>query len=560
MLRITLYKNCILNNKYQEVISPYTENGHNKNILEEYLDTLPKLLLEDIDEVYYKNNDKLNIDLELFGNTNIYEFNYMKILYYNENNELKLMRYCFINKINVNDEIVQLFYEEDIFSTYILDTKRTLPNKIIRKRFLPYNYGAGVYKISAEYLSSKKPILDYSENTLFYIIMTYQDYIGNSFGESTDRNYRTSLLEKATTHRDEESQQIVTDFKRQFNYSEVKEVLLNLVITQPKGRYTTTGTSHFYEIGDIYIIPVEYNVESFFNITPSTPYGQYIQVSDNNPTSDNAYYIVCWQPNNNKLYKEEIIYTSNDIDGTNFRILSIGTLNTQIPINNIGVDFNYSILFQIDEVNVKLYLSLQNSLYDISEDFLFDLPIKSYKGEEMSLARLSRNLGNISSFYKIASSFIPGKQGFNLSKAGSIGGSFIEGTSELIINNAHLHTSNVSSFVSSSGVINAHFGIIIFKIDSVNDDYINYYVENNGYSLDGYVIDNNFIINDFIVSKYFGLGQRKLHYDVVKFEKMNIIGSFTNEIANKLNEIFTNGVKIWYDYNLEQTDYYKAHS
>ena len=41
MLRITLYKNCILNETYQNVISTGLKNG--KSVLERYLETLSQL-------------------------------------------------------------------------------------------------------------------------------------------------------------------------------------------------------------------------------------------------------------------------------------------------------------------------------------------------------------------------------------------------------------------------------------------------------------------------------------------------------------------------------------
>ena len=41
--------------------------------------------------------------------------------------------------------------------------------------------------------------------------------------------------------------------------------------------------------------------------------------------------------------------------------------------------------------------------------------------------------------------------------------------------------------------------------------------------------------------------ENQFNYNVVRITSPNIYGSFSNEIANKLNDILSNGVKIWYD-------------
>ena len=116
MLRLTLYKNCILNETYQNVISTALYNG--QSVLERYLATLSSYVIPDIDETYYKNNGDLTFDLELINTSNIYEYNYMKVEYFDEENVLILKRYCFIQNIRINNDIVILSYSEDVFSSY----------------------------------------------------------------------------------------------------------------------------------------------------------------------------------------------------------------------------------------------------------------------------------------------------------------------------------------------------------------------------------------------------------------------------------------------------------
>ena len=76
MLKITLYKECILSHEYSEVF--------HHSIFESYLSTLNKKIIPNLDLVYYENEGTLPFDYELSSNENIYDFNYMKVDVYND--------------------------------------------------------------------------------------------------------------------------------------------------------------------------------------------------------------------------------------------------------------------------------------------------------------------------------------------------------------------------------------------------------------------------------------------------------------------------------------------
>ena len=46
-----------------------------------------------------------------------------------------------------------------------------------------------------------------------------------------------------------------------------------------------------------------------------------------------------------------------------------------------------------------------------------------------------------------------------------------------------------------------------------------------------------------------------IHYDVIRFDAIDIYGSFPREIALTLNDIFEKGVKIWYDKEMTEDNY-----
>ena len=43
------------------------------------------------------------------------------------------------------------------------------------------------------------------------------------------------------------------------------------------------------------------------------------------------------------------------------------------------------------------------------------------------------------------------------------------------------------------------------------------------------------------------MNEYQISYNVIKFERINVIGAFPRTIALALNEIFENGIKLWYD-------------
>ena len=119
-LSITLYKNCILNETYQNVFSLAKRN--NKTILDLYLETLQKFTF-DIYDAYYENNGEFVVDLSIFNGTtlnSIYDYNYIRISQHDTlYSDPRLVRYCFVNSIKIKNDLVYLEYKEDIWHSYI---------------------------------------------------------------------------------------------------------------------------------------------------------------------------------------------------------------------------------------------------------------------------------------------------------------------------------------------------------------------------------------------------------------------------------------------------------
>ena len=69
-MKITIYKNCKLSNKYEEVFKSTT-------LLNTYLSTLSSLVIYNGDDIYFTNSGTLSIDNESTFDGS--KYNYMKI-------------------------------------------------------------------------------------------------------------------------------------------------------------------------------------------------------------------------------------------------------------------------------------------------------------------------------------------------------------------------------------------------------------------------------------------------------------------------------------------------
>ena len=106
-MRITIYKNCKLSNKYEEVFKSTT-------LLNTYLSTLSSLVIYNGDDIYFTNSGTLSIDNESTFDGS--KYNYMKI----EVNA-NITRYAFINSIVVVNGVAVIDYTEDTWSNYAID-------------------------------------------------------------------------------------------------------------------------------------------------------------------------------------------------------------------------------------------------------------------------------------------------------------------------------------------------------------------------------------------------------------------------------------------------------
>lgn len=591
MLKITLYKNCILNENYQQVFSLGKRTGQTISVLEEYLNTLVKQVIE-LDSVYQENSGTIVIEQELF-NSNIYEFNYMKVETIEENTA-KILRYCFIQNISLKNDVVYLSYEEDIWSSYANKINGITESYLERCRIknldtLPIS----LYNLPIEYDGNNILLNSIfntdNDNEKKVLIVQIQIYKTAGQGEITERKNAYYLIGN--------SRAVTAPF---YYFYALQDKIIEIIKNQSIGyvsifnrmEHDTPIYDYFrYEIGNIYIIPI-----SVFG-TPLV--GSYIGTlrTSQEQSEENLFGYLYDMPYRTGEIRTFKTYTLNN----DFKNKYIGTFKTLIPVINNGYDSTIDIKFCNSMFNFSVYIYFQNGIYDITSDFLYSPPIQAISSEQNALNKMERNLKNISAGFQIASGVIgigtdiissignggyslfgekAKKQTTRLSKTLKSGNKKIISTSEmiggkssllnsfgenigninkigdgitsLIATNAPLYSTNSGVFGNSSNEINWINGINCFYINPSNSNFVIKEINNTGYIVFEFLND---ISKLKLENPSYYISTLYANYNTIKFSTCNVYGAFPRTIALILNEILEQGTRIWFDYQMREDNY-----
>ena len=180
MIRITLYRECLLNDGYKNEFSHNKNYGQTKSPFDNYLESLQSLTYT-IDNVYQDDMTSLNFKLKNNDYTDIYLFNYMKIESI-ENEQVILTRYAFIDNIKIGNELAKVSYKIDIWNSYIKQAKGINISYLKGLRILDGTGNIKIpsyYNLPIEYGGNNKLILPsetYDENDNCCLIVQLQIY------------------------------------------------------------------------------------------------------------------------------------------------------------------------------------------------------------------------------------------------------------------------------------------------------------------------------------------------------------------------------------------------
>lgn len=568
-MNITLYKKCILSNSYSEVFDVFHKDSNDKVALERYLASLQKYEIV-ADNVYVPNSGKITLELNE-DNVNIYEYNYM----YLEDTDNNFRRYCFIDDITVVNGLAVISFSEDIWSNYAssMEIRKSL---LVRSRATKYGswsipfYAPGMAyegnnQIKFTDLIGQNIQLSDTNNRNVGFVCQLQVYNLSQEGVISDRKIYTVAANTLDIETSEHT--FLFPLKKTNAKESVYEIIRQLYIKSSAKQFIVPGTNNspslYYQISNVLLIPAycvagqsTTNMIGTVDITSSAScvfYKLDISIGD--------------IPSNDSM-----VFVKTITLDKNFKRIGIGCITNLQPIVENGTSIEVKIGVAYDDFSIGVYLVFQNQIIEITNDFLFDIPISvqtadvtQQQAANRELKTLNARLGIANGALQIRKGMLDTSIGFGgMLLGGAIGGvtgiglmtggagGFAGGTTEigkgitsiigsqkqLEIANRYMFASNKGTNINYNVMLNARFGIVIAYMQPDNESEVQANINNIGYVCNE-IVDNIFnkSINDAVATAY----------NVMRFDFANIFGNFTQNIAKALRAILYNGFKIWYD-------------
>ena len=533
---ITLYKNCILTDAYSEVFDVYHKDANNQTALNRYLSTLEQKTIE-IPHTYVTNSGKISFDLIDEYDTEFYDFNYMSFIDMTNN----FRRYCFIDAITVVNGIAVVSYVEDVWSNYApsLQMRKSL---LTRSRIIDYgSYKIPFYSLGMEYQGNNElkitPLFENTSNK-FNLIMQTQVYKLSEQGELSQRDIIESYV--ALKQSDD-------TYRSSFSSFEALYLAKALTVKSSK---TQLASGEYYEVYNILILPESLHILQESDVTLS--YNVF----------DNVYIIALVE---NVVSMTNINYTATKTLPCNYKQFKVGTLLNAYDLVQNGTDITVKIGYYATNTDFNVYLNFQNQIYEITKDFMLDLPISVQTADVTQQQATAREVANLNAKLGIArgamqivggvSDVALGATQANISSSWSkqlkgagqitnglmdVGGgimNIISQKKQLDIANRALYVTNKGVEVLSNTALIALYGIVVYEIQPDNEVEVQANIDNCGYVCNE-IVDNLFnTITTGTTNKW----------NVMQFDYVNIYGKFTQRIADVLRDILNAGFKIWYD-------------
>ena len=537
---IKLYKNCILTDAYSEVFDVFHKDQIGNTPLDHYLESLESKSFT-IPHTYVTNSGKISFDLIDENDTEFYDFNYMSI--HDETNHFT--RFCFIDAITVVNGIAVVSYIEDVWSNYApsLQMRKSL---LTRSRIIDYgSYKIPFYSLGMEYQGNNElkinKLFESSDNQVA-VLMQVQLYKLSEKGEVSER----SIMEMYASTKTASQAEHTVYFTPQEAIS-----LATLLTIQSSVKQLSTG--QYYEIYNVTLVP------KIFNLPLNTSGMISVEVDSNT-------YLNSFLPS---IYtNNDIVYTNSKTLPCNFKQFKVGTLLNAYDIIQNGTDIVIKVGYSASLTDLNLYLNFQNQIYEITKDFMLDLPISVQTADVTQQQATAREVANLNAKLGIANGAMQigsavndiamgaSKVGFG-SFTGQLGSvlkgaeqisnapfeagrgiiNIISSKKQLDIANRALYVSNRGVKVLSNTALIALYGIVVYEIKPDNEVEVQANIDNCGYVCNE-IVDNLFnTITTGTTNKW----------NVMQFDYVNIYGKFTQRIADVLRDILNAGFKIWYD-------------
>lgn len=585
-MRITIYKNCKLSNKYEEVFKSTT-------LLNTYLSTLSSLVIYNGDDIYFTNSGTLSIDNESTFDGS--KYNYMKI----EVNA-SITRYAFINSIVVVNGVAVVDYSEDTWSNYAIDGNgyalKVKHSLLAQATALTNAYGdyspteiADMPKhIPVEYEGHQYPQFVVDEDnplqTDCYILVTASMYKLAGAGTPNKRyisNYLLTWKLNQITHPstitpvdtnthyawniDADTLRNITELVAESSDQKVRNKIIDdpdwsWEIIEAKmlpyslaydlfGDYLSSGDdadNGLFTDFEVSIGKVGQATDGTFPTFPCT-------IGFRNLMRYDAYKYIS---GGNVRYtyngiKAGTILTSEWSIEHNWQYYAVGNYSRTIPNNPDGHRHDYKFVFLADADSCNISLAYDNQLFDVSKDFTIELPISAQSQDITQQQAIARRTGNLVTMMGMV------KDTANLGwSIGSMVGKGTSGMSGGSMGKVDGMASKVSSIVSQ-GVGIASTGI---QLDASNKAQyvINKPVNTNDVTMYNCMLNgiramestpSNATFVNKMISTYGYLWNVLINNietmnnaTYMRFANVNVYGNFSQVIARELESILVNGI------------------
>lgn len=551
-MELRLYKNCKLTQEYDNVFN-------SKSVFESYLETLDATAYDiSLETSYYSvqsdGTGSIPIDFnyvsdgQILGHIN--EYNYIRFTDSNYN----IVRYCFVTSIAIQNGIAIINYLEDVWHNYVYGT--TITNAYLSQA---RNVGTNPSKQVIDHASGKAPLIKEIKESKgkYCIIVKYQAYTTDTAGEITGRAPQSAVLGYKDPSTDEMvykfpsaeyismvAASLYTEAQKQNSFvvrKSITKFMLNKVTTE---EYNTN-----FEVTDIYIVPEKYLASISWSNVDSTV----------NELSFGFSKFIGYFGQITMLIDDTATYTislaNTSVTNDNYKIVSVGNYTMCVPIQYEGLELSLQVKVFCSYSDFKVYYLVNKQMVDVTECYNYNYPISIESAENTQLKKLNVKLENdnyerskislvtdtFGAVGQVASGLLTGNPSAITGAASNLTDSFISKKNAQqrlqMITNAGLYTSNSAVNATSNALMNAMVDLVIFYVDSENEDVVS--TTNDKFGRVCYFYKSNLIIdNAIVVSNQFS-------YEYYIVSDCEIFGNCVNDILRQIKDILMHGVRVW---------------
>ena len=589
-MKITLYKNCKLTNKYDEVFK-------STSLLNTYLSTLTYLQVYNGDEIYFTNSGTISIDNEATFDGS--KYNYMKI----EVNA-SITKYAFINSIVVVNGVAVIDYSEDIWSNYAIDgsgyalrVKKSLLAQATALTnatgdYTPTEIADMPKHIPVEYEGHQYPTFvvdedDYPLQDSCYVLVTASMYKLTGGGLVNERYISNYLLTWKLNNQVSPGTAVPKDLTAHYLWNLDQDTLRNitqLVAVSSDQQVTNkivNQANWSFEILEAKLIPYGIANDLFGDYLTSggdADAGLFTDfeatIGKTGEATDGTFPdFPCTIAFKNLMrydfYKYtdgggNIRYTYNGIKpGTiltsewsvlhNWQYYAVGNFSRTIPNNPDGHAHNYTFIFLADADSNNISLAYDNQLFDVSKDFTIEIPISAQTQDITQQQAIARKTGNLVTMmgmvkdtanlgWSIGSAVGKGTSGMSGGSMGKVDGmaskvsSIVSQGIGIASTGIQLDASNQAQYVTNKPINTNDVTLYNCMLNGIrpmestpsNTTFVNKMISTYGYLW-------NVLINNI---------ETMNNATYMRFANVNVYGNFSQVIARQLEGILTTGIVV----------------